>query len=210
MTMKLPTPNLRWPLLTVGLLLAPGAGASETTHREHGAHEHGHGRLNLVIDGNDLLIELHMPGVNVVGFEHEPATEEEKQAVRDALAALRRGEELFLPPEAAMCTAQAGTAELETMEHHEEAAHGDEEDEGEETQAEDGEEHEDAAEEAHAEVHAEYRFHCDVPAELVRLEVRLFERLENVEEIDVQFVTPTHQGATELHADDDLLELAPR
>jgi hypothetical protein len=197
MTMKHLTTNLRGMLLTVGLLLAPGTGASETTHREHGAHEHGHGSLNVVIDGNDLLIELHMPGVNVVGFEHEPATEDEKKAVDDALAALRRGEELFLPPEAAGCTAEEATAELETMEHHE--------GEDEEETHEEGEE-----EEAHSELHAEYRFRCDAPGELNTLQVRLFERLQNVEEIDVQFVTPTHQGAIELRADDELLELAPQ
>lgn len=62
----------RAPVLATSLLLATSAGAAAGEHREHGAHEHGVAQLNLVLEGEKLLIELASPGVNIVGFEHAP------------------------------------------------------------------------------------------------------------------------------------------
>ena len=41
------------------------------SERSLGAHQHGHGRVNLVLDGQDLWLELEAPGADIVGFEHQ-------------------------------------------------------------------------------------------------------------------------------------------
>ncbi|MGL4932766.1 MAG: ZrgA family zinc uptake protein, partial [Aeromonas sp.] len=65
----------------VTLLLAAaafGAHANQDEHESHGAHEHGHGQLNLVVDGDQLMIELQAPAADLVGFEHAAKSDEEK------------------------------------------------------------------------------------------------------------------------------------
>ena len=57
---------------------------------QHGPHAHGEGRLNLAAEKNEVEIEVTLPGADVVGFEHEAESPEDKKAVATALAKLRR------------------------------------------------------------------------------------------------------------------------
>jgi len=59
---------IRAALGTALLGAAAGAPASEGGHRQHGAHQHGHGTLQVALDGEELVAELRVPAVNVVGF----------------------------------------------------------------------------------------------------------------------------------------------
>ena len=43
-------------LLSVGL----AAAATEDEHREHGAHEHGHGSIEVAVEGDELVIGLRI------------------------------------------------------------------------------------------------------------------------------------------------------
>lgn len=69
----------------------------------HDAHVHGEGSLNLVQEGNAVLIELEVPAANIVGFEHDPRTDAQNAAVAEAVATLRNGSGLFAFPAAAKC-----------------------------------------------------------------------------------------------------------
>ena len=191
------------------VLLATTAPASETEHREHGAHEHGRGLLNVVVEGNELVIEFEMPGVNVVGFEHEPGTDEEKHAVEEALETFAKADALFVPSANAKCRAEKAEVELAGLQH-EKGEHHTGEHSGEHSEHESKSEHAKHEEEGHSELHAQYVFHCDAPDALENLEVRLFDHLRDVEEIDVQLVTPTIQTAMELHMTSAVLRLAQK
>src|SRR5579883_1715644 len=84
--------------------LGCGAGNSDAqSHRQLGAHEHGHGRLNIAIDGKTLSMELEVPGADIVGFEHDANTEEQKAAADGAKARLANGLSLFQPDPVAGC-----------------------------------------------------------------------------------------------------------
>ena len=181
------------------LLLAASAPASENEHREHGAHEHGRGLLNVVVEGHELVIEFEMPGVNVVGFEHQPGTDEEKRAVEVALETFGKADALFVPSADAQCRAEKSEVELGGLRH-----------EGGEQHSGEHSEHVEHEKDAHSELHAQYVFHCDAPDALENLEVRLFDHLRDVEEIDVQLVTPTIQTAMELHMTSAVLRLAQK
>ena len=181
-------------LLAAAAVLLPlqGADASgEADRRELGAHEHGHGLLTVAVDGKDLIIELELPSVNVIGFEHAPETDEQRRRVEEALETFGRGDTLFVPAAAAECSVEHVEIELAGMSLGDEEAH---------AQVSKGE--------THSELHGEYRFSCERPGQLENLEVRIFEHLRNMEELDVQIVTPSVQTATEIRAGSAVLGLA--
>ncbi|MGL4207100.1 MAG: ZrgA family zinc uptake protein, partial [Aeromonadaceae bacterium] len=74
-------------LLGSSLLLSHPLLAEEP--HSHDAHEHGHGQLNLALDGQQFLIEFQAPAADLVGFEKTATTAQEKQHYAGALARLR-------------------------------------------------------------------------------------------------------------------------
>ena len=206
--------------LAPALLACAVLAEQDGERREHMAHEHGHGTLDIVVEGEELVMELRIPGVNVVGFEHAPRDDAEREAVRQALVPFGDAALLFVLPADAKCEVEETRAEILDMAHeddregrgHEEDEHGVDEVEEQEEQ----EEHEereahdpDSVSEAHSELRATWRFHCREPGRLDELEVRVFEHLHDAEEIDVRVVTPAAQLAMALHPDSTVVELSP-
>ena len=205
--------------LAPALLACAAFAASDDEHREHEAHEHGHGTLDIVLEGEELLLELRIPAVNVVGFEHAPGDDSEREAIRQALVPFGDAATVIGLPAEAECEAEKADAEIHGMAHegdhegeghkdeehgHESHAHAEHEDD--EHDAEHDAEHE---MEAHSELHATYHFHCHHPERLDRIEVRAFDYLLDAEEIDVRVVTPVSQMATALHPGSTVVELSP-
>ena len=87
--------------LVGGLLTALAWTAHAEERRELGAHEHGHAKLNLAIDGAELAMEIEAPGMDVLGFEHPAEAEQDKAAVEAAKATLAEPLTLFVPSAAA-------------------------------------------------------------------------------------------------------------
>ena len=108
-------------MLAAGLACAT-LPASAEEHRQLGAHVHGHGRLNIAVDGKKVLIGLEVPGADIVGFEHEPTTPEQKAAIPNAKAKLANGLALFQPEAKARCELEQVKVSLEA-EHEEEHGH---------------------------------------------------------------------------------------
>ena len=206
--------------------------AANATEREHAAHEHGVGQLNIAIEGQEVEIELVSPGADIVGFEHEAESEGDKAAVERALSSLKDADALFAFPPAAQCQieeAEVESAQLDDHDHHDEKhEHGEEEAEEEdhdhhgekhehgeeEAEEEDhdhhGEKHEhgeeEAEEEEHAEFHAHYHFECANPANLTHVDIKFFETFPSARELDVQAISPRGQSARELTPDAARLE----
>lgn len=68
------------------------------------AHEHGVSQLDVALDGQQLALVLAGPGYNFVGFEHAPASDEDKRKTADVSALLAKPAQLFALPAAAQCT----------------------------------------------------------------------------------------------------------
>lgn len=105
-------------------LLAAGAASAEET-RQLGAHEHGVGQLDIAFDGDQIAMELHAPGADIVGFEYEAKSAEDRAKVDTAVATLARPLDLFALPEAAGCSVVQASASLESEEDHEGHGHDD-------------------------------------------------------------------------------------
>ena len=80
--------------LSVILGLTSGAALAEP-HRQHAPHEHGHGTLNLAIDGKKMVLQLTAPSQDIVGFEHAATTPSQQEAVHHARTALSSPADLF-------------------------------------------------------------------------------------------------------------------
>ena len=108
--------------MPLGVALA----ASDGEHREHEAHEHGRGMLDIVAEGEELVVEFRIPAANVVGFEHAPRDDAEREAVRKAAETFRNPASVLVLPAEAECEveeAEAGIVGMGAEDHDEEHGH---------------------------------------------------------------------------------------
>jgi hypothetical protein len=207
------------------MLVGPWASAEEKhahdhddEHRQHSAHVHGIAELNMALERKEVHIELASPAANIVGFEHAPSSEADHAALDKALAALKDGDRLFKFNDDAGCKMETakvaselldeeheGHAEEKTGEHaHEEnEGHGHEERDGD--HADEGQHEQEGKGETHSDIEAAYHFECDAPAKLTQLTVELFEVFPGMEELKVQYVIESKQGAAELTPTDHVV-----
>lgn len=199
------------------LLLATPAFAE--TARELDAHEHGVGELNIAIEDGTVAMELHAPGADIVGFEYQAESAEDRAAIDAAVAALAKPLNLFVLPAEAECSMTQASAALETEadhdehehdDHADEATHDDHDDHAHEEHS-DGDGHDDhdhaKAEASHTEFHAEYLLTCSNPGALTEIGFAYFETFENARELEVQIVTASGAQAFEVERDAPSLDL---
>ncbi|WP_424926793.1 zinc uptake protein ZrgA [Amaricoccus tamworthensis] len=203
--------------------------AQET--REMDAHVHGVSKLELAVDHGELQIVLLSPGADIVGFEHEAVSVEDRETLAAAIRTLVVPENVITLPEASECRLTGVLAHLHSGAHdhgdeHEEHDHGhddhDHDDHDHEEHAHEGDdhdhedehdhdehdhehEHEEGA--VHSEFHMTYGFVCEHPEELTTIELPFFGTFENAQEIEAQFVTETGAGAAEIGRDAAVLNL---
>ena len=193
--------------------------ASTSIASAAGPHEHGVGNMNVVLDGKALLIELEIPGADVVGFEHKPKTEEQQRAVDMGFVSFKEPDQLFAMTEAAACVfkgvqveSDLSSGDDEDGDHghdHKEHGHEHEHDDhahddhghGHDDHGHDDHGHDDHAhgdEEAHGSYRATYDYLCDAPAALEGIETKLFNVFPTLEKIRTQSVGPKGQSSGEL------------
>ncbi len=141
------------------------------------AHEHGTAEIELAVEGSDVQVNFASPVYNLVGFEHAPRDEQDREAVAAALALLGDPANLVLLHADAGCTAVDIDVHWEAAftEEHDHHDHHDEEDEA-------GEQHADAT--------VAIRYNCDHPDRLDYLDVTAFESFERMSEVDLHAVGP--------------------
>jgi hypothetical protein len=180
---------LYWRLAFLILVLATTTVQAETPHLSLGPHEHGIGQFNIVLDGNELMLELLAPAGDIVGFERLPVTVKERMAVRRVTAGLAKAERQFGLPVAAGCKLTASEVDGEQMEaigHKHDHDH----DHGHSNGGHDIHEH--------AEYHAVYRYTCRQPQALDQVEIKLFGHYKTLGKLRWQAVLPGGARAGEL------------
>jgi hypothetical protein len=174
----------------IGLVVPLATTAAE---RQHGAHEHGAGKLNLAQEKDEVEIELEVPGVDIVGFEHPAETAEDRKAVEAAVKKLKAGARLFRFPVAACCTLKEAEVEVHGGEKggpkEKTAQHKHEEKAG---------EHKHEIERGHSEFHAHYHFRCANPTAASPLDVQVFVQFPAAQKLVVQAISPRGQSAATL------------
>jgi hypothetical protein len=150
-------------------------------HGSLGAHEHGVARLNAVLDGSTLELELDSPAMNLVGFEHAASTDADKAKVAAVRKQLEQPLALFALAPAAGC--KETDQELESPLFGDKPAKDEDGDE-------DGHEHSD--------IHAHYNFECTAPDKLAQLDLApLFKAFPATQKIQLQLIGPSGQQGLE-------------
>ena len=90
---------LSLPTAAMALLLTSPASVAQI-EREYGQHVHGEGNAEVVIENNAVTIDLSLPAVNVVGFEHAPRNEVDEAAIEEALVFFRNEPWIVFSPRA--------------------------------------------------------------------------------------------------------------
>lgn len=202
--------------LMVGATLS-GNALADHQHRQHEAHVHGQVELNIAQDGHDLLIEVTAPGADVVGFEHTPQDEAQKQALEKAVETLHHPEKLFALNNKAQCETRDvlikhnlggeehedhhSHQEGEEHDHGEAAAHHEEHDHSEHAHQDhnhEGHEHDDAHQ--HGTFTVQYQFHCEAINELKQIDTQWFQHFPSTEKIQANVLTKKQQSALQLNA----------
>lgn len=204
------------------LVLASAQGAAET-ERQLGPHQHGHGSLNLAVEGQTVQMELEVPGVDIVGFEHKAKTAEDRAKMEAAAKTLAQPLALFILPGEAGCKVTAAkvsivgatepdddTHELDHHDHTEVEAHEAEDHQAEEHGADErqAEEHEaDEHQAEHSEFHAEYALSCSNVAAITAISFPYFEVFPNSAELAVTLIRAKGQKAFEVNREHALIDI---
>ena len=195
---------------------ASGAAAAETSH---GAHEHGAAELELAVEGSDVVVNFASPMYNLVGFEHAPRDEQDREAVAAARALLDDVGNLVLLDAEAVCTVvevdidwdmPSAVEEDDDDDEHDahddhadkHGAHDDHADEHDAHHADEAHDHDDHdAGEQHADVTVEIRYTCEHADRLNALDIAAFESFERLSEVELRAVGPG--GAVAEHPERD-------
>ncbi|WP_060478924.1 MULTISPECIES: DUF2796 domain-containing protein [Pseudomonas] len=177
-------------LLALPFALLPLAAAQAHEDHDHdhshgtlGAHEHGVAKLNVVLDGNTLELELDSPAMNLVGFEHMASSDADKAKVAAVRQQLEQPLKLFALASAAGC--KDDQQELQSPLFGDAAKADD-----------DGDEHEKGH--VHSDINAHYQLTCATPAKLTQIDLApLYKAFPATQKINVQLIGPNGQKGVE-------------
>ena len=96
-------------LILILILVTCSLGASAAAQS---THVHGQGQVGMAIDQNLISMTLESPGADIVGFEHEARTAEEKTVVTEALKQLSDPMFVIQLPANASCKVVQASSEV--------------------------------------------------------------------------------------------------
>ncbi len=170
--------GLSYILTAATLCLITSFSVNASTERDLDSHVHSGATLNIAFGDNDLYVELDSPWMNLVGFEHEPSTDEQRASTAESVQHLQQGNELFT-----FVGTQCDMVDV-VVENSMDSDHAE-----------------------HSAVTISYVFNCAELKSLETVDVELFSAWPGIDDIDVQFAGPNGQNAMELDPDNKQIEL---
>ena len=181
-------------------ILALAATASVWAHSpgSPGAHVHGLAVLEIAIDSETVQVNLITPLHNLVGFEHAPGNEKQRQAVKSMASKLHQAGNLFILAPAAQCRSTAVQLESSVLspallmavppvgKSADTNAGGPDNASRTERNG------------AHGELEAVWQFQCSNPQALQGMDVKLFEAFPGLQRLDVRRASPKGQASARL------------
>ena len=182
--------------------------------RQLEAHEHGAARVMMAMEGEKLQLEFEVSSDSLVGFEHFPEADKDREVFATAMTTLSDPTKLFEIPVEAECmpvgirvsqTLFSGEGEHHEEEHHEDGDDHDESKSGKDHDHDKEGNHDEHRKEAHSEFHASYLWNCHHADDLDSLQTRLIKVFPRIEEVRVQWIVGDRQGALGLENQDGLI-----
>ena len=174
-------------LISLAVLVgASPAIADDAAHRQLGPHEHGHGALNIAIEGAKVTLELEVPGDDIAGFEHKAVTDQDKATIAKVTGLLSKPLAMFQMPEAAGCALLNEKVEIAPEKQQPSAA------------VEPGE---------HSEFHNFYTLECKAPAALLSVGFDYFKQFEHAQSLTVTIISDKGQSHFDVTRDNPQIDL---
>ncbi len=177
-----------------------------------GPHVHGQAALEIAIDGAAVQINLNSPLDNLLGFEHSPRNEKERQVVRTMVTRLHQADNLFIFTPAAQCRLESARLESPTLAPN--LLMPDSNNIGKSTPNSSNNggmpktsshapssravPFRPAPSDDHAELEATWNFRCALPQALQGLDVRLFQVFPGLRRVDAAMAGPKGQSSARL------------
>lgn len=188
-------------LIASTILALATVNASAESKRQMAAHQHGHGTLNLAVEGQTLQMELEVPGADIVGFEHATKSAGDQAKVKAAKKKLSEPLALFALPAAAGCKIASSSVMVEGEKETKGSDHDAHRHSHDEKHREEGDQ------ESHSEFRAEYAFTCSNMNAITDVAFPYFEAFPNSEELAVTIITDKSQKTFEVTRNNPLIDL---
>ena len=189
-------------MFSIILVLLVSLGVSSTAYtkdekkmHQHKAHVHGEAVLNLVLEAQSVVVELQTPTMNILGFEHQPATAKQHNAVERAIRLLKdysnvvqfttgACRQVSVDLEVPFKDEGAHKPDADHKHEHKHEHHHDEHNDG---------EHQDEHA-SHSEFHVVYHLECSKLHTITAVDVKVFGYFPGFKTVRVQWVSANGQG----------------
>ena len=168
--------------------------------RQKDSHEHGAAKLMMVMEGEKLQVEFEVPSESLIGFEHFPKSQSNRENFNKAIKVLSDPSKLFSQPIKAECLLVGMNVSQSLFSNEEE--HGHDESEKEEEHGHD----ESEKSEIHSEFKSNYYWNCQHLDEIDSIGTQLMSFFPRIEEIRVNWISNNGQGSLELESEDDRIK----
>ena len=166
--------------------------------RQKDSHEHGAANLKMILEGEKLQIEFEVPSESLIGFEHFPKSQSNRENFSDAIKILSDPSRLFSMSSKAECLLVGMSISQSLFSNEEEHGH----DESEEEHGHD----ESEKSEIHSEFKSNYSWNCHHLDEIDSIGTQLVTFFPKIEEIRVNWISNNGQGALELESKEDRIK----
>jgi len=157
--------------------------------RQKDSHEHGAAIIKMVMEDEKLQIEFEVPSESLIGFEHFPKSQSNRENFNKAIKVLSDPSKLFSQPIKAECLLVGMNVSQSLFSNEEEHGH----DESEKS-------------EIHSEFKSNYYWNCQHLDEIDSIGTQLMSFFPRIEEIRVNWISNNGQGSLELESEDDRIK----
>lgn len=169
--------------------------SASTRAESQSAHVHGLATLTIALEGGVLEMQFKSPAANLLGFEHEAESAEQKQLVLQAEATLKAPSSLFSFSGAScqLLETEVDVSDVLKQDHH---SHGKSHSDHHHSH-----DHNHSDEHGgHSDIAGHYRYSCEPTGAEVSISVELFDSFSGIEKIDAMWITESGQSAAPLTA----------
>ena len=157
--------------------------------RQKDSHEHGAAIIKMVLEEERLQVEFEVPSESLIGFEHFPKSQSNRENFNEAIKILSDPSKLFSIPIKAECLLVGINVSQSLFSNEEEHGH----DESEKS-------------EIHSEFESNYYWNCQHLDEIDSIGTQLMSFFPRIEEIRVNWISNNGQGSLELESKDDRIK----
>ena len=157
--------------------------------RQKDSHEHGAAIIKIVMEEERLQVEFEVPSESLIGFEHFPNSQSNRENFNEAIKILSVPSRLFSISSKAECLLVGMNVSQSLFPNEDEHGH----DESEKS-------------EIHSEFKSNYYWNCQHLDEIGSIGSQLMTFFPKIDEIQVNWISNNGQGSLELESKDDRIK----